>query len=345
MVQLKKMNWYYALLFVVGAFTLSSCSSDDDETEDFGTLETPAFKEVSAFYSITESGSDYSSIELTESGNYVIVKNSNAHRAMSASNETMSTLVASPWYQATTRNSAYDNIITGTYTKSGNDTFVLEGFGTITIKNGGGTTFSLEITENGAEPYTLTAAKKEQYEGTPETNKLCRTWRIAGMRMTMSGAAQNEGQAYNFSFDESVNDGNMGELMYKIYVSTIRWAISVSGESVPEKYIQEELAQEKQQIINAYPVVDKMIFTQAGTYMVTYADSRLAVSTWSWIGTTFDKIHYSWDYSNASSVMAGDCSVEFQGGRCIITETKSNLSSDVVSGANAKLVYTLVESK
>ena len=137
----------------------------------------------------------------------------------------------------------------------------------------------------------------------------------------------------------------MGTLMYNLYAQVITWVVSVSGESVPQSYIDEQLADFKKKAASNYPVVENMLFSQAGTYMVTYGDGRLAVSTWTWEGSAFDKIHYSWNYANMNSTGAsGDCKVEFIGNRCIITEEKSG-AADVISGANIKTIYTLVDAK
>ena len=345
MKEMIKKNWIYAMMLSVATLSFTACSSDDDDNG--GTLDVPAYKDVSALYTITQSGSNYSSIELTESGNYVIVRNSSNSRreiTRAVANEKLAGFVVSPWFSDMTRSTTYNNIITGKYTKNGDNTFVLEGFGTIAVTSAGDSSYSLEITENGSQPYTLTAARKEQYPGAEQTVKLCRTWHISSIRMLMSGTADNEGQSLNFSIDESVDGGDMPSLMYKCYASMMRWAINASGKSVPESYFEEELAEQKKRFESAYPYVEDMIFTQVGTYMVTYKGDKLAISTWTWQGDSFDKIHYSWNYSNMTSVISGDCKVEFNGNKCIITEEKSG-SADIVRNADVKAIYTLTEVK
>lgn len=54
------------------AISFTSCSSSSDDDGDNGTLDPPAYKSVSALYEVTSSGSKYSTIEFTESGNYII---------------------------------------------------------------------------------------------------------------------------------------------------------------------------------------------------------------------------------------------------------------------------------
>ena len=71
---MKKKIWSLATMVVMAvAFGVlnSSCSSDGDG----GTLSEPEYSDVSAKYNIGSS-SPYSSIELTESGHYVVTLNS-----------------------------------------------------------------------------------------------------------------------------------------------------------------------------------------------------------------------------------------------------------------------------
>lgn len=41
----------------------------------------------------------------------------------------------------------------------------------------------------------------------------------------------------------------------------------------------------------------QVIFTKAGTYMVTYPNSELAISTWSWVSQSEGTLRYSWNLS------------------------------------------------
>lgn len=53
---------------------LSSCSSSDDNDGD-GKLETPQYAADAAKYEITDESSEVKSIELTESGQYIVIMN------------------------------------------------------------------------------------------------------------------------------------------------------------------------------------------------------------------------------------------------------------------------------
>jgi len=333
-----------ALMIAVGAIVATSCSS--------GTLEAPAFKSSSALYQVTQLGSPLSSVEFTESGNYVIVRNVQPNYAAQNSSmnqadevkELPSFLLASPWSKIVTRSTTYNNIITGTYTKSGETTYVLEGFGTVQVNAANGNTYSLVITETGASPYTLTAAKKEQYAGSEPTDKLCRTWKIKEMRMEVSLAGKAEGISFDVSIDEKVDGGNLSELMLKCYERIMRKLADQSGQGVTDEMIKSSIDEIREDAEKSYPSVESIIFTQAGTYMVTYSGNKLAISTWAWTGDDFKKIRYSWDYNKMNASLSGECSIEFDGKKCYlveITDDFNRFADEGFGSGNGKMTYTL----
>lgn len=74
----------YMAFAVFAAFAMASCSDDDgnngDDSGDTsgggsdGTeMEAPQFESSAAKYTITDAGSPYTSVELTASGNYIIL--------------------------------------------------------------------------------------------------------------------------------------------------------------------------------------------------------------------------------------------------------------------------------
>ena len=336
---------FLALTLIVGAVFVTSCSS--------GSLDEPEFKSSSALYQATQPDAVLSSVEFTESGNYVVIRNvlsQNAPQSNTASNadetkELPTLLLASPWSQPVTRSTTYNNIITGKYTKTGDTTYVLEGFGTVTVNASGGNTYSLVITETGSSaPYTLAAARKEQYKGSASTDKLCRTWRIAEMRLEVKVSGQEDGVSFNISVDEKVDGGDLAELMMKCYESLIRKTAEEYGGDVPESEVERALADVREEVKRTYPYVENMIFTQAGTYMVIYRDNMLAVSTWAWTDNDFKSIRYSWDYNNMEGAPSGECSVEFDGKKCYLVEN-SNVFGRFADGGygsgNGKMTYTL----
>lgn len=344
-----KSHFTFAFLFLMaGAVLLTSCSSDSSSSSDNGTLDIPAYKSVSAIYQVTQTSSQYSSIEFTESGNYIITKKSSASAPARRSNAEINSIISAPWSTDITRSTSYGNIITGKYTTNGNK-YTLEGFGTITVVTSGDTAVSLEIAENGGSSYTLTAAKKTQEAGSEKTTKLCRSWKIASLGLETSMKIQDpNGKQQSYSFNKTVNGGNLPELMYLFYADMMVWAANISsqnGEKITQEMIEEQLKSQKEKIQRQYKTVETCLFSQAGTYMVTYGDNSLAVATWAWKNSSQDVLQYSWNYANMnSSGVSGSCDISFKGSKCILVENASG-SDGSIQDMNMIMTYTLEEIK
>ena len=71
---MKKMNFFVMALLCLCSLAIgfTSCS-DDDNSVTPPDLGTPPFEAVSGKYDVTSTGSPYESIELTASGNYIVV--------------------------------------------------------------------------------------------------------------------------------------------------------------------------------------------------------------------------------------------------------------------------------
>ena len=339
---------FLALTLIVGTVFLTGCKGDS--------LETPAYKSSSALYQVTMVGAPLTSVEFTESGNYVIVKsglpqNAPLPNGVSRAEEEVNKpacFLFSLGNQPETRSSSGNKIITGKYTKKDDTTYELKGFGTIKVTATDGSNYSLIITETGSDPYTLTAAKKEQYKDSEPTGKLCRTWKIAGIRIELEFAGSFEGKSVELDIDEEVDNGDMAELFLKVYESSLRQLGKTIGKSASDSEIKKAVDDMRDDVKKTYPNVENMIFTQAGTYMVTYKGDKLAISTWSWTDSDCKKIRYSWDYSNMGSNngKSGECSIEFDGSRCYVVESNAEAFDRFLETRHtnkAKVTYTLEE--
>lgn len=360
----KTKNFVWSMMLAVSAMAFTACSSSDDNgngggsitTDEPVTLDAPQNKAESALYTINSSSSEYSSIELTESGNYVIIKKSAGAKAMVFDNVEHAGIVTAPWTSEKTRANAYNNIISGSYTKTDDNTYVLEGFGTIVVTKSGDTAASLQITPEGSSAYTLTASVKTQYPDSEATFRLCRTWKMTAMRLQLSVSVPDMGNE-TFNYDKTVAGGDIPALMNDFYEQMMRWTMNLVNryaaqygeQPIPQaelnKYMEEELKETREQIYKQYKSVENIIFTQAGTYMVLYGDQSLAVATWTWNDNTNKSLRFSWNYSNMSSAaMSGSCDIQFSGNHCIITET-NDASNSTVKNAGVTLTYQLTEVK
>lgn len=156
----------------VGLF--SSCSSDDDnETSEPINLETPAYESVSAKYNVTSGGDGISSIELTESGEYIVIFDNASYapkQNKTTKNMSMGILNGN---KISTR--AFIGNIHGKFTKKSDNEFILDGFGTIVITGSADNAISIKVTTEDGEELNLNAEKATILADTEMTKALCRT--------------------------------------------------------------------------------------------------------------------------------------------------------------------------
>lgn len=267
-------------LFVVVALaslSLMSCSDSDGS----GSLDEPKYEQDAARFTITSSGSPYSSIELSASGNYIITPtNYSARSTMSAfelssvSKKDYSFLKGSK----SVSSRALTEIVYGKYVKKGDNEYYLDGFGTVVVKTNGGNAVDLEITTNDGNNVVLGASRDRIYSSTEMTNKLCRTWKITKVHFVV----WEDGVKL---FDKNYNWNNL--------------PADIDDDDVPLE----------------------VIFTKSGTYVVFYKDKTLAVSTWRWEDENAGVARYSWDYNHLNDPYAsGVVNVSFKGNQMVITE-------------------------
>lgn len=303
-------------MFVMGMAT--ACSSDDDDAS----LDTPEFEESAAKYVIEDNASPYSSIELTASGNYLIQQTgysaAKPARVPAAGATNKASLIASALkghfagLGTVHGTRSYSEILYGKYTKTGDDTYYLEGFGTMTItSDASGNAYSLVITPNGGAAKEYTAKKQNADLNSDMSNKLCRTWSLVKFRMYM----RYEGETL---FDET--DATLEGLVKKIYNSLKK--------KFPEMS-EDEFDFDME--VDAMP--EQVIFTKSGTYVVYYTNSELAVSTWKWGDESKGILRYSWNPDSFDDEYeSGDVKVEFKGGQLHITEEETEYNQTIGVG-------------
>ena len=301
-----------AALVMIGLMTVVACGSDDDDNGGNGgngKLDNPEYADVAAFYEITSPDSDIKSIELTEAGRYLITLRG-GYKARNMKNTLPKGRFLRMARKALTRNATYGDIIEGKYTKKGDGTFELEGFGTVTITGSSDSAMSIEVTKkDGTKLPTLTAQRKNQKPESDETTKLCRTWDMASIRMiiNMMGRTIYDKE---YKMDELYKFGRDMYEMNKQYFGD-----DLDDDESAEAYIQdwkEEMEKEMPKTVT---------FTKAGTYLVTYVDSTLAVSTWSWVDEKTGLLRYSWNYDNMDDGSeAGTVKVSYRGAQLAVQE-------------------------
>lgn len=294
------------LSLVFGMTVFTSCSSDSDG----GTNLTDAkYESTAAKYEIQGSNSPYSSIELTASGDYIIIRSgAAASRPFALNDMFVSKFIARP--AEDTR--ASSSVIHGKYTKISDTEYQLEGFGTIVITGSTDNAASLEITETGKSSYTLTAAVATQAPASDMTKNLCRTWSFASYRLEMN--VPNMGKVFDGEYTFN-NEGTerLNQDLYNMYRSyDASFTMSYEQYKSSRYYIKPDISD----------MPENIIFTKTGTYMVLYANETLAVSTWTWDDESKGILRYSWDYGDMNNKnRSGNVQVSFRGNQLVFRET------------------------
>lgn len=176
-----------AVLLSVG---MTAClgGDDDEDGEDLweGSVEAPAYESDASCYMILDSD-ELESIELTASGNYIIVPTANgsyynaplkSSKAEARSGRRMFSK------QSQSRASDGMDIIFGEYSKLGDGSYNLDGYGKLTVVDDN----TLIVTPNGGAEMTLRAEKKGTAKDSDLNNRFCRTWYVESVkRQTYSG--------------------------------------------------------------------------------------------------------------------------------------------------------------
>ena len=290
---MKKYLFSLLTLFVSAIVCLSlvSCGDDDNDGGRAITpaknLDSPKYANESARYDVTSSDADISSIELTESGDYIVV-NKNSYSIYPKGNVTNKSIGAFLLKKTKlkSRATSYKNIITGKYSKISDTEYMLTGWGKITITGSTDNALSITVTPSSGSTYTVPVAKHTQNPSSTITNQICRTWNVSSFKIS--------GKEYDTSeFSKVMNN-------------LIRETFNITGDY---GYIFED------------EIPKQVIFTKSGTYMVTYIDEELGISTWTWENESKGILRYAWNYEDMyDKDDSGYANVSFRGNQLEVSE-------------------------
>lgn len=158
-----------AVLFSILAVA-SSCNKASSPVEP--KFDTPAYAEYAQKLSVTESEANIAWMEFTEAGRYIIAYRNwpNGTKAVAEPEE-------------------HYYYVTGTYTVSGSDTYVLSGFGTVEVSGN-----AVTIEPEHGDTVTMTVTTEPSVEDTTLNNNVARSWKIDNVRLgitTGSGVTVN----------------------------------------------------------------------------------------------------------------------------------------------------------
>lgn len=194
----------FAMFALVGLTTLGLTACGDDEpgggggsygTDDLwvGTASTPKYAADAAIYNVSSSAScPFSSIELTESGDYIVTPvNAPRYAKGKATGKKSIFRKAAKDTRALSSGQYY----TGTYTKNGDGSFTLKNLGKLSFKNN---MLSLEL--NDGTDYEVPATKETPTLDANELNlRFCRTWVVTGAKEFVYDSNGKQIDSYTYS--------------------------------------------------------------------------------------------------------------------------------------------------
>lgn len=186
----------WALCAVLGMTLAVSCSSDDGD--DNGPLEPPVYSEEAVKCEFTDPDAPYESLELTESGDYILVVRNdepNVGPALSA---------ASP-LRGVSRADSGENIKHGTYTKTGEKSYELTGLGTVALSEN-----SIEITLSAGNQMTCAVRYSAPLPISHPIDLLCRSWKCVQWRIVVHSPEGSVDKSFS-SFEAMMRFANEGE--------------------------------------------------------------------------------------------------------------------------------------
>ena len=326
----------FMTLMAIAACTLTFTACGGDENEDlnwgkFDTkLDTPKYENVSALYQVTDNTSDISSIELTASGNYIVITNYGSRAQETEQVAAKKHFFISKRMNHMTR-AGSNHVVEGKFKQLSDTKFELEGWGIIEVQGSSNNALSIKITRNGVTS-TVPVAKKTQMENKEKTNYLCRTWDFSSIRMILK---MDGSSVYDKEY-KMTELKNFGRDMYELYK---KYYPKEMEDETLEEYLEDwEL--------DDYPT--GVIFTKSGTYMCLYRDEELAVSTWTWENYDTGLLRYSWNYQNMyDPYQSGNVKVGSRGSELQISESFSNRNSYYEEEQNNEvtMIYFLKEAK
>ncbi len=183
------------------SLALAACSSDgpdfDDENLWEGEAETPKYVEDAAIYKVNSNAQcPFQSIELTESGDYIVTPSYGYSVTASHSEATMNRGMFRKHAASKSRAdlSSYDYTY-GTFTKNTDGSYNLDGLGTMTYSNG---TLTLSLTDG--TRYNVKATETRPTLASNDLNlRFCRTWYVKSASIEVYNKSGKKLDSYTYS--------------------------------------------------------------------------------------------------------------------------------------------------
>lgn len=284
---------------------------DYDTSEPADLPDATLYAEVSGKYNIGTTDVPYSSIELTADGYYIVEKTSSyAYGVKAMARKT--TKVESMFQRRSAIKRSYENesLITGSFMEIGEGEYELENFGTLKVTGRDAdndvTSFELDDNTGGSVAFAVDKAANEAEDLTGNSGNLCRMWRSVESR-----AQYYYGQ--NPVYD-AIYSTDADEVTTYVNQLNIDW-------------------REDMIFDDGGDALTRVLFSQAGTYLMFFRDGSMEQSYWRWVDKE-NGIICAYDLDGESSTPQ----TTFYGNRVNIVEEYS----EIVDAVEARSVYTEV---
>lgn len=186
---MKRKHYLLLLALMMGLVGFSACSSDDNGggDDDGDRQDTPSLAAEAACYVINDEDADIASVELTEEGLYFIDQRDESNYG--AKKNTVRFHAASKRKALGTSvmdldDPSEDAMLTGTYTKSSEGVYVLNGYGTMTV-TANGDSYAVKLQKLNGSEKTYQSTRVKSTAATVFDTQLCRTWKFESINFTM----------------------------------------------------------------------------------------------------------------------------------------------------------------
>lgn len=340
------LSLFLMAMLCVASFT--ACSSDSDPEEATPSATLPKFAEDAAKYEITDDNAAVKSIELTESGQYIVIMNDANNKAkpfvLNASKAQRGIMTR------VTDKGEFVGMYYGEYTKTSDGYYMLNDFGTVRInKDDKGAVTSVTIHSNVSGSDWTCPARLYPKSNTDNARSLniCRTWNFEGINYVAKENGKTLGE---------INASNMKEFWTKMKNLDKKFTAEEG-----DKWTEEDEADYNAQIASAEAdPLQQFIFTMSGSWIIK-TKNKTNIIPWRWRSASSNELQ-AWlvDYdqngddmpqenewknlffSGNSDETSGKTIARFDNGKLLLEDTESETDED---GYSRTRIFTLTFSE
>ena len=335
--------------FILMVFGVSSCSDNDnpkttpkEETieNDLSQFTLPAYADESVKINLNGNPAGIQSVELTESGEYIITYGYNYSNYAASANEEVyltdnkgkshSKIVnmlekVMPARQKHTGATRYgDGYGYGSFIKVAEGEYILNGYGSITISGSSDGAMEVIMNPQDGESFTVGGQKEKTYSlDDKATLALCRSWSASRfhVRYLINGdvASDQEGPYSDYHNILQKVSKDLYNYFYNKYGAYF-------DEDDDDDFEEDDFDDFLDDYSSAYPI--NVVFTRSGSYLVEFSNDMLDVRQWKWTDINAQKILFSYYLDSDLDYTGQRSEFTFNGNQSIAHTVNSETDED-----------------